>query len=214
MKKAIIFDVDGVMLDSEPHFATSRKSLLDKHGLSAPLGGSINGSGMLAFWKSTLAANNNSSLSATALARENFDRCLDGVVSAKLRETDGLTHLLTALAKKYALAVGSSSDRFYIEFVLKYLGVRQFFDITVCGDEAANAKPSPDIYLKVLELLHLSADECFVIEDSDNGIKAAVGAHIPCLALSLVNPPTQTFAGCYRKFDSLAQIEQFLLDEE
>lgn len=214
MVKAIIFDVDGVMLDSEPYFAAGRRHILDKNGLRAPIGGSINGSGMLAFWQSTLAYNGRTDLDAAVLARENFDYCLDGILSARLPATDGLVELLDALKCRYALAVGSSSDRYYVETVLNYLGVRDYFGVTVCGDDVANAKPFPDIYLKTLELLNLKPDECFVIEDSDNGARAAAGARIPCLGLSLVNPPTQTFADCARVFESFALIEQYLTDKK
>lgn len=210
MVKAVIFDIDGVMLDSEPYFAAGRRHILDKNGLRAPVGGSINGSGMLAFWRSALAYNGRTDLDAAALARENFDFCLNGILSAKLPATDGLLHLLDALKARYALAVGSSSDRYYVETVLKYLGVRDYFGVSVCGDEVENAKPFPDIYLKTLELLRLDPEECYVIEDSDNGARAAAGARIPCLGLGLVDPPTQTFESCERVFGSLALIERFL----
>lgn len=211
MIKAVIFDVDGVMLDSEPYFAAGRRHILDKNGLVAPVGGSVNGSGMLAFWRSVLAHNGRLDLDAVALSRENFDYCLDGILSARLPATDGLVRLLGALEPECALAVGSSSDRNYVETVLKYLGIYDYFGVIVCGDDVENAKPHPDIYLKALELLRFPAADCYVIEDSDNGARAAAGAGIPCLGLSIVNPPTQSFADCARVFGSLAEIERHIL---
>ena len=209
MLRAVIFDVDGVMLDSEPLFAQGRRSICAKYGLTEPTGKNLNGSGMRAFWSNVLAENGNKTLDADELSKENFDYVLDAVVENGLTETAGLTELLRFLRGKYALAVGSSSDGYYVESVLDRLGIAKYFDVTVCGDEVARAKPFGDIYLKALELLKLDADECYVIEDSDNGVKAAVSAGIPCIGVSLVDPPTQSLSGCAVKFGSLAQVKKF-----
>lgn len=210
MKKAVIFDVDGVMLDSEPLFAAGRASICAEHGLEQPEAKSLNGSGVRKFWAVVLDHNHNTTLDADTLARKNFDFVLDGIDKNGVAEMAGLTLLLDSLRGRYVLAVGSSSDRYYVETVLKRLGVFEYFDVLVCGNDVERAKPYSDIYLKALELLKLSADECYVIEDSDNGIKSAVGAGIPCIGVSLADPPTQSFSGCAVKFDSLKQVEEFL----
>lgn len=210
MVKAVIFDVDGVMLDSEPLFAAGRKHIFEKYNLVAPEGKELIGSGMLCYW-SNVVAQNNSDADPAELARENFDFVLNRVISFGMHPTEGLKGLLEKLKGKYCLAVGSSSDRYYVEYVLNYLGIRQYFDAVVCGDEVANAKPHADIYLKVLSLLGVNGEECRVIEDSDNGITASVGAEIPCIALDMVIPPVQSFAGCEVKFNTLEQAGGYLL---
>ena len=129
----------------------------------------------------------------------------------QLRYRDCILGVIDALESECALAVGSSSDRYYVETVLKYLGIYDCFGVIVCGDDVENAKPHPEIYLKALELLRLPAADCYVIEDSDNGARAAAVAGIPCLGLSIVNPPTQSFADCARVFGSLAEIERHIL---
>lgn len=212
-KKAVIFDVDGVMLDSEPLFAAGRKKLCAEYGLKEPESKNINGTGMRAFWASVLEFNNNTVLDPSELAHKNFEYVLDGVVENGIAETKGLTPLIIGLKESgYILAVGSSSDRFYVEFVLDHLGVSRYFDFTVCGDEVSRAKPYGDIYLKALDLLKLDARECYVIEDSDNGIKASNAAGIPCIGVSLVTPPTQSFEGCAVKLDSLESVKSFLVN--
>lgn len=209
MLKAVIFDVDGVMLDSEPLFAAGREALAADYGLVPPEGINVNGSGMLEYWQNRLAYNGKPTELAFELSDRNFDYCLDGIVRNKLKETEGLTHLLGSLSDRYTLAVGSSSKRTYVEFVLGYLGVRNFFDIVVCGDEVRHAKPAPDIYLKVKELLGLRAEECVVIEDSDNGMTAAVTANIPCLGMRFADAG-QKLDKCKRVFTSMRALEDYL----
>lgn len=209
MIKAVIFDVDGVMLDSEPLFAAGRKSICEEYGLREPAGTNLNGSGVHKYWSNVLEQSGNTTLDADTLAIKNFDYVLDGITKNGVTETSGLTDLLESLKNEYELAVGSSSDRYYVESVLKKLGVYKYFNVLVCGDEVKRAKPYSDIYLKALDLLNLNADECYVIEDSDNGIKSAVNAGIPCIGVSLADPPTQSFSDCTVKLDSLKQVEEF-----
>lgn len=210
-KRAVIFDVDGVMLDSEPFFAQGRTAVAEMYGLKQ-IGGNLNGSGMNAFWKSMLAENGRDDLDAGSLSDATFDFCLKKITDSALRETDGLTHLLDAIKDRYALAVGSSSVRRYIDFVLDYLGVKKYFSVIVCGDEVDCAKPRPDIYLKDLQMLGLRAEQCFVVEDSDNGMKAAVDAGIPCLGLKLAHS-VQKLDKCARVFSSMRELEAFLMQK-
>ncbi len=165
---------------------------------------------MLAYWKAVLEFNGNTALSPETLAKENFDFCLDAIVKNKLGETPGLTSLLDSIGTKYSLAVGSSSVRRYIEFVLGYLGVREKFEVTVCGDEVKNAKPYPDIYKRAVELLHVRPEECFVIEDSDNGMTAAVNAGVDCLGLA-VTDSRQKLDKCTRVFSSMRELQEYLM---
>lgn len=208
-KRAVIFDVDGVMLDSEPFFAEGRTAVSARYGLRE-LKGNISGSGMNAYWESLLVFNGKSKSEAQKLSDETFDYCLNRITGTHLRETAGLTHLLEAIKDKYILAVGSSSVRRYIDFVLDYLGVKKYFSVIVCGDEAKRAKPYPDIYLETLRKLDLPADECFVIEDSDNGMTAAVEAGIDCLGLKL-SGSAQTPDKCVAVFGSIDELEQYLM---
>lgn len=209
MKKAVIFDVDGVMLDSEPLFAAGRESICAEYGLSMPASKNLNGSGIRAFWSDVLSVNGNTALDANALAVKNFDYVLDGIEKYGVTETDGLTALIESLKDEYVLAVGSSSDRYYVERVLKRLNVFDRFAVLVCGDEVKRAKPYGDIYMKALELLGLTADECYVIEDSDNGARSAVNAGIECIGVSLADPPTQKLSECAYRFESLRAVRDF-----
>lgn len=207
MINAVIFDVDGVMLDSEPLFAAGRKELLERYGLSAPARGNVNGSGMRAFWQSVLDASGRADLSAAELARLNFEFCLSRIIESDVPPADGLTELLDFLRSSgRRLSVASSSDRFYVETVLGHLEIGGYFERLVCGDDVARAKPFPDIYAAAAKATGLPLSECVAIEDSDNGIASARAAGLACIGVDCAVPKTQSFAGCTVKVRSLREI--------
>ena len=82
----------------------------------------------------------------------------------------------------YSMAVASSSPKSYIEQVTAFWGIDHYFKILVSGEQVKSPKPAPDVFLKAAEILGLSSDECLVIEDSENGCKAAKAAHMTCMA--------------------------------
>ncbi len=82
---------------------------------------------------------------------------------------------------KLALASGSSSES--VNHHLSKLGAHSYFDAIVSGDEVKNSKPAPDIFLKTAKLLGVSPEECFVFEDSENGIKAGNSAGMKCIGV-------------------------------
>ena len=94
---------------------------------------------------------------------------------------------------KVALATGTT--RKSTEHHLNEVGLNDYFDATVCGDEIENGKPAPDIFLKAAKLLKVQPETCFVFEDSLNGIKAGFGANMKCIGV----PDIVTFTDDDRK---------------
>lgn len=81
------------------------------------------------------------------------------------------------------IGVASNSDRWRLETVLSSAGVRGLFEVTVAGDEVANPKPAPDIYLRAAVLLEADPVDCLVIEDSPTGVTAARAAGMPVVVV-------------------------------
>lgn len=106
-----------------------------------------------------------------------------------VRFKSGAKELLEFLKKrgvKVALATGTSRPS--TEHHLKAVGVENMFDATVCGTEVENGKPAPDVFLKAAEKMDADPKTCFVFEDSENGIRAAVAAGMKAIGIADVKP--------------------------
>ncbi len=107
----------------------------------------------------------------------------------------GLLALLDYLDEQgIARAVASSSDRRNIDKMLTAAGLSTGFTATVAGDEVQNGKPAPDIFLRAASLLNVTPDRCLVLEDSEAGARAAVAAGIPCIIVPDLRPPSPEVA--------------------
>jgi len=93
--------------------------------------------------------------------------------------------------KNYRLAVASSSPKKEIIRNLTELGINNYFEFMVSGEEVEQSKPSPDIFLKTAELLEVSPEKCIVIEDTTNGVKAAKSAGMYCIGFKNPDYPEQ-----------------------
>lgn len=181
MKKIIIFDMDGVILDSEPLHETARVMIRERLGIAQAEGlPDPVGANSCEHWRMVLA---HCGLEGDPVALELEQYAL---VARQVRENHvppnpGLLETLE-WARENGVKVGlaSSSTRALVEEVLELLHIRQYFDYTVAGDEVANKKPAPDPYLRVLELSGLKAEDAVAVEDSKNGVKSACNAGIFC----------------------------------
>jgi len=194
MLRAIIFDCDGVIADTEPlHLAIFQK-VLEEEGIrlteeeyySQYLALDDRGCFTRAF------AENNKPLSLAHLA-ELIDRkaaYVEPVMQSTLRLFPGAAELIRQAAATYPMAVASGALRREIELILKHGGLRDEFSVIVSAEDVANSKPHPEPFLRALALLIeesgdiIEPEECLVIEDSIHGIRAAHLAGMLCLAVT------------------------------
>lgn len=107
-------------------------------------------------------------------------------------QIEGVTETVKALREKgYILAVASSSPLRYINFAMEKLGIISCFDLLFSGEQVENPKPAPDTFLAVSEKLGIAPEECVVIEDSENGSRAARAAGMYCLGFDNPNSGNQ-----------------------
>lgn len=182
--KAVIFDLDGVIADTEPLHALARRQLFERYGLSeqAHSPEAAIGVGKRFFWGKVIEKNG---LGCTAeeLTKADFDLVFQLIAESGLKPTEGLRELLAYLRKsKIETAVASSSDRSYVDRVLRHFRLTDYFSESACGDEVSRAKPFPDVYLRALQLCRVNADEAYAVEDSSCGMLAAQRAGIRCIA--------------------------------
>lgn len=211
--EAVIFDMDGLMFDTEQVFVKAWDYAGEKIGIGKA--GYMN--------LKTLGLNKKES---EAVWRRDFgDACdLEALrvytkeflsnyyKNNKVPVKKGLYVLLEYLKEqKFRLAVASSSPRFEVERHLKDAGVLEYFEAVVCGDMIQNSKPAPDIYLAACGQLGLSQEVCYAIEDSKNGLVSAHRAGCtPLMVPDLWQPDEEVRQFVAGIFKDLGEVKEYL----
>jgi HAD superfamily hydrolase (TIGR01509 family) len=211
--QAIIFDLDGVMVDSEPLARQAWQALLAEHGhqldqetFDAMLGLRLADSSRLVKERFGLA------MSIDEIVALRGQLLLD-LVPGNLRPMPGLYALLNAVeALGLRKAVATSSPSGYAPVALHEVGIADRFDVIITGDTVAHGKPAPDIYLGACRALRLSPAVCAAIEDSPNGVKAAKAAGMMCIAVPNAQSLGLEFPQPDAVYPSLSALAEDLVD--
>ena len=206
MFKALIFDMDGVLIDSEPLHKKIEQEILKELGVNLPYEVHYTFAGLgKEFWNIIEKRYGyNRKTTADELHKEKATRYLKALTSNPILPIDGLNELVShARQKGLALAVASSSSVYNINLVLKAIGLEKYFSFIVSGEQVPRNKPFPDIYLKAASLLNLSPGACMVVEDSANGVNAAKAAGMFCIGFRNLNSGPQDISPADVIVDSL-----------
>jgi HAD superfamily hydrolase (TIGR01509 family) len=182
--RAIVFDFDGLILDTEEPVYRSWLEVYEAHGEDLPFERwvQIVGSTTAGFHpQHHLEERLGRSLPKEVLDRR-IDRRTEMVLAQKVLP-GVVRHIEEAKAMGLKLGVASSSTTGWVRGHLARLGILDSFDCMRCRDDVANAKPEPDLYLAVLDCLGVTASEAIAIEDSPNGVMAAKRAGLRCVAI-------------------------------
>ena len=195
MEIAIIFDMDGVLIDSQPLHYEIDMRVLSMCGIKAELDMVTPFTGMSnpdrwPSYKKIYDLNEpvERLISfAEAQMREIFE-------AATLPASDGIPLLLQGLkASGIKTGVASSSSHELIQRVLNSTGIAEYFDVLVSGEDVKNGKPAPDIYLKAAKAVGMPPARCIAIEDAAPGVLAAKNAGLTCIAYRNTNTANQDF---------------------
>lgn len=188
MSKFAIFDMDGVIADTEPLHRESCRALLKNLNLDIEsILPKAYAHSKREFWNDVIREN---ALHYTAeeLTRREFELLIEIIKKNNIQPTSGLYETLQKLQSEgFTLAIASSSDREYVQAVLDVTGLKKFFFAIACGNDVSVAKPAPDVYLRALELCEAKAEQACAIEDSDTGIAAAKAAGLYCIGYDAVS---------------------------
>lgn len=204
---AVLFDMDGVMIDSEPIALDVWRALAADHGrdVSAELYRHVIGETPqfgVRYLRSALEL----PINEEELLEEYWTRRTDQMCE-KIEPVGGLVDLLELLREQAVpLAVASNSPCHYILAVLHSLGLDGYFECIRSSEDVDNGKPSPDVYDSALKCLQVEADKSLALEDSPAGVAAAKAAGLTCYAVPNDDMSGADFSAADRIFDSLQAV--------
>ena len=213
MKKAVIFDMDGLMIDSERvtyNEYVKKLAQLGHHDFTEEL------------YRNCLGKNKQG-ICQVFIDHYGQDFPMDEVwddvhvwIDESLRQyvpkKKGLVELLEYLkANNYKTIVATSSGRARVDEILKNADLTKYFDDTICGDEVTHGKPHPEIFLTACQKLDVKPEEALVLEDSEAGILAAYDGHIDVICVPDMKYPEPQFVEKVTKIiDSLDEVIDYL----
>jgi HAD superfamily hydrolase (TIGR01509 family) len=211
--EAVVFDLDGVLIESEQVWDEARREVAQgHHGRWLP--------------SATEAMQGMSSVEWAAYMRRNLgvelveSQIVDAVVEKLLARyrrdlplLPGAVEAVHRMGEEWPLGVASSSNRVVIDEVLDLARLAEEFEITVSSEEVPRGKPAPDVYLEAARRLARAPARCAAIEDSTNGIRSALAAEMFVLAVPNRDypPASQVLANASARIESLDELTTDLI---
>ena len=210
MIKAIFWDNDGVLVDTERLYYRANKETFARIGIDLPEEVYVeyflkrsNGTWHLAEAKGF----NQEEISKFRTER---DKLYSRLLLSDMKVIDGVKETINKLFGKYKLGIVTSSKKEHFDIIHKKSGLLKYFDFVLTPEDYDNAKPAPDPYLKALEVCGYRKKECIVIEDSERGLRAALAAGLKCLVIPTGLTIQSDFTGAEKVLSSITEVPENL----
>ncbi len=194
--KAVIFDFDGVIMETEPyHIEAFRKTIEEDFGLKLAYDEVLAYAGLThaekirrIFRKKGLPVDFDAEAEREKILKRAFETIEKKVRKGGISLPKGLLEFLGRLkARKYKIGLATVNKRKYISRILKIAKIDKCFDAAVTSDDIKKPKPDPEIYVKAAKKLKVAPANCTAIEDSVYGIQSAKAAGMKCIAITTTN---------------------------
>jgi HAD superfamily hydrolase (TIGR01509 family) len=209
MIEGVVFDLDGVIIDSEELWDEVREGLAREHGGRWSEQAQEDMMGMSSTeWSRYMHEVVGLPEPPEEINREVVHRMLDRYTE-KLPLIDGAVDAVKRLAARWPLGLASSSNRELIDHVLSLSGLEPYFKVTVSSEEVERGKPAPDVYLEAAQRLGVEPSRSAAIEDSANGIRSAhaAGMHVVAIPNHAFPPPADVLALANVVLESIKELD-------
>ncbi|MCB0751685.1 MAG: HAD family phosphatase [Ignavibacteriae bacterium] len=213
MIKAIIFDMDGLLIDSEPIWFRAKQELMKPLNLEWTHEDQIATMGVpTQFWIDYLYKKANGILTKDELLHGVTDRMINLYKKGEIELMPGVKEALKLAKENYKVGLATGSYKQLMEISLDVNNWRNIFDVILSSDDLERGKPFPDIYLEVMKRLNVRPKESVVLEDSRDGIKAGVAAEANVIAIPSkeVEVPKDVLDSATFVIDSLNEFPEVL----
>ena len=210
MLKAIIFDLDGTLVDSLPYHHESWRIFFKKNNIEEndfdEIYKNYKGGGTLELMTSVFG---------DIYTKDELEKMSDDkevifrdIYRSKIFPINGLRKFLDSLKKNnILLSIGSNAIRKNVLMTIKELGITNYFSSIICGDEVSKGKPDPEMYIETLSNLKVNKNECIIFEDSIEGITAAKNANIKAIGVtSSQSSETLKSVGAFKTIEDYTKI--------
>lgn len=184
MIKAILFDMDGVVIDSEPLYEKAGNVLFERYGISIPPEEQkdLKGVTELEFYR-RIEARYRPGWDREQVIKEG-QALVRKILRSELELMPGVTSLIDRLKKSYFIGLVTSTPKHLVDDICRIVPFKDMFQEIVSADDISNGKPHPEPYLTMMQRLRVDPEEVVVVEDSLHGITSAKASGALCIALA------------------------------
>jgi HAD superfamily hydrolase (TIGR01509 family) len=202
MNKLVVFDMDGLLVDSEILHLKAWRNIFDENGLVLQEEDYVRewvqgGRGIVQYVEKMELFPIEERLTTALKIRENKKILFDAMLEEELEIKPGAKELLENLDGKMKMVIASSSYRKSLEIIVKKFGIDKYFERIISIENVQKAKPDPEIFLLAAKEMKVKPSECVVLEDAEKGLKAAKAAGMKCIIV----PDVFTLNGDFKKAD-------------
>jgi len=207
-KKYILFDNDGVLVETENwYYEASKRALKEFFDVDVDFEYYMK---LMTDGKGVWLAAKNASQKSIEKARNQRDVYYQEYLRNEDIAIENVHDVLSELKKKYQMGIVTTSRRVDFDIIHKNRGIIDYMDFVLCVEDYPRAKPYPDPYLKGMELFNATKEETIIVEDSERGLISANKAKIDCVIVHNEFTKTQNFESATYKIDKLTELVSLL----